>query len=164
MGFWIILYFEDDIYEVEKIIRREFDIDEKNSVAKRHIDADKFGYRSLHYVVALNEKWLRLPEYQKFENVKFEIQIRSILQHSWAEIEHDIGYKGEMKSLNCQTYFYRIAALLEQADIEFVKLKNELKIHELSLSQKINSEIQDILIDKASLKAYILESPTIDKL
>jgi len=165
VGFRIILYFEDDIDEVEKIIRKEFKIDEKNSIDKRNIDTDKFGYRSLHYVATLNNKRLMLPEYEKFEHIKFEIQIRSILQHSWAEIEHDIGYKGESEiPQEAKRTFYRIAALLEQADIEFVKLKNELKIHELGLIKKISNSTTNILIDKASLKAYIIESPVINKL
>lgn len=162
LGLRIILYFEDDIYKVEEIIKSQFTVDEKNSMDKRSFDEDRFGYRSLHYIVSLDEKRLTLPEYSLFSNMKFEIQIRSILQHSWAEIEHDIGYKGvdEIPSKAKRT-FYRLAALLEQADIEFVKLKSELNSHESEVSQKISEDNANIPIDKVSLKAFIKESSTI---
>ena len=165
VGFRIILYFEDDINEVERIISKEFNVDRFNSVDKRDVDAEKFGYRSLHYVVSLNERRLELPEYKRFENIKFEIQIRSILQHSWAEIEHDIGYKGANEiPRTARRTFYRIAALLEQADIEFVKLKQELRRHESKLIQEMTAETKGLLIDKASLKAFIQESTIITEI
>ncbi len=159
VGLRVILFFEDDIIQVERIIRQEFLIDESNSVDKGALDTDKFGYRSLHYVVSMNEKRLELPEYQKFRSMKFEIQIRSILQHSWAEIEHDIGYKGESEIPHtARRTFYRIAALLEQADLEFVKLKNELNEHEAFLGEQMISRSKNLHIDKASLRAFILGS------
>lgn len=162
LGLRVILYFEDDIYNVEEIIKKEFKVDKDNSMDKRSFDADRFGYRSLHYVVSLNDERLSLPEYNPYSDIRFEIQIRSILQHSWAEIEHDIGYKSvnEVPS-NAKRTFYRIAALLEQADIEFVKLKKELISHETELIKKISSEDINLPIEKSSLKAFIKESHTI---
>jgi putative GTP pyrophosphokinase len=163
LGLRVILYFEDDIYAVEEILKKQFKVDEKNSMDKRSFDEDRFGYRSLHYIVSLDDERLSLPEYRPYKDIKFEIQIRSILQHSWAEIEHDIGYKGVNEiPTNAKRTFCRIAALLEQADIEFVKLKRELVLHETELSQKISKESIDLPIDKSSLKAFIKESPTID--
>ncbi|MGK0391329.1 MAG: putative GTP pyrophosphokinase [Maribacter sp.] len=163
LGLRVILYFEDDIYAVEEILKKQFKVDEKNSMDKRSFDEDRFGYRSLHYIVSLDDERLLLPEYQPYKDIKFEVQIRSILQHSWAEIEHDIGYKGVNEiPTNAKRTFCRVAALLEQADIEFVKLKRELILHETELSQKISKESIDIPIEKSSLKAFIKESSTID--
>ena len=51
IGIRIITYFEDDVDKIAKIIENEFEIDRKNSVDRRELEADKFGYRSLHYVV-----------------------------------------------------------------------------------------------------------------
>lgn len=159
LGIRIILFFEDDIHAVEDIIRKEFKVDEDNSMDKRSFDADRFGYRSLHYIVSLNEERLSLPEYKAYKDLKFEIQIRSILQHSWAEIEHDIGYKGVNEiPISAKRTFYRIAALLEQVDIEFVKLKKELISHESQINEEIIEENNNLPLDKASLKAFIKES------
>ncbi len=44
-------------------------------------------------VAEIKDDRIILPEYQKFKDKKFEIQIRTILQHAWAEIEHDRDYK-----------------------------------------------------------------------
>lgn len=165
IGFRIVTYFEDDIDTIENIISTEFDIDKKNSVDKRNLEVDKFGYRSAHFVASLNKDRLRLTEYEKYKGLKFEIQIRSILQHSWAEIEHDIGYKGASEiPKTAKRTFYRVAALLEQADIEFTKLRKEISDYEDIVEQKITDKISNVSIDKSSLIAFIKNSKIIDNI
>lgn len=156
VGIRIITYFEDEVDKVAKVVEEEFDIDRENSVDKREIDTDRFGYRSLHYVASLKKNRTILSEYSDFETFKFEFQIRSILQHSWAEIEHDLGYKGaaEIPS-SVKRSFYRVAALLEQADIEFVKLKSTIVDYETSLSLDIKVNPSQIEINKASLISFM---------
>jgi len=51
------------------------------------------GYESTHVIASFGKKRISLPEYGKFEGLKCEIQLTSILHHAWAEIEHDIIYK-----------------------------------------------------------------------
>ncbi len=165
IGLRIVCYFEDDIDRIAEIFKKEFEIDYPNSIDKRQVEADKFGYRSLHYVAALNKQRLGLTEYKKFKGFKFEVQIRSILQHSWAEIEHDLGYKGESEiPETAKRTFYRVAALLEQADIEFVKLRTEITAHELNIKEQIVTNISSVKIDKSSLIAFIKESSTLNNL
>ncbi|WP_242785636.1 GTP pyrophosphokinase [Bacillus cereus] len=95
-GIRVITYFSDDVDKVASMIQNEFEIDETNSVDKRTLlDPDRFGYLSLHYVIKLNTLRTSLVEYQRFKDLKAEVQIRSILQHAWAEIEHDLGYKSK---------------------------------------------------------------------
>lgn len=126
--FKIVTYFEDEVNKVASIVKNEFTLDSTNSIDKRKIETDKFGYKSLHFVVNLNDDRKNLTEYKRFKNIKFEIQIRSILQHTCAEIEHDLGYKADVKTLsNFRSYFYRIAVLLETADIEFIKIREGIK-------------------------------------
>jgi len=159
VGIRIITYFEDEIDLIANILEKEFIVDLENSVDKRLIAADKFGYRSLHFVVSYSPSRLKLSEYSIFKNLKFEIQIRSILQHSWAEIEHDIGYKGENEIPDsAKRTFYRVAALLEQADIEFVKLKTEIKEYESSIDSKVKGSPSSVGIDKASLISFLTQS------
>ncbi|GGD72753.1 hypothetical protein GCM10011514_41050 [Emticicia aquatilis] len=163
VGLRVITYFEDDIDKVSKLIENEFDIDISNSIDKRQLDLDKFGYRSLHYVLGIKKERLQLTEYKAYENFKFEIQIRSILQHSWAEIEHDLGYKGAVEIPNtAKRTFYRVAALLEQADIEFVKLREEILMYENSVSEQIKVTPSTVLLNKASLRSLIENSTIIN--
>jgi len=165
VGLRIITYFEDEVDKVAKIIEREFDVDPDNSIDKRIVDADKFGYQSLHYIVKCKENRCALLEWKKFKNIKFEIQIRSILQHAWAEIEHDIGYKGPSEIPQQEKRnFSRIAALLETADKEFVRLKMNLTLYEGNVHELIDNTPQNVLIDKASLTAYLQKSQIVKEI
>lgn len=47
-------------------------------------------YTANHYVVHLRNERLELPEYARFAGMRCEIQLQTILNHAWAEIEHDI--------------------------------------------------------------------------
>jgi len=165
VGVRIIVYLENEVDIVAEMVRREFIIDEKNSVDKRKLSSDSFGYKSLHYVVGLNKQRIALTENKKFKDLKAEIQIRSILQHAWAEIEHDIGYKGEYEiPENQKRSFSRIAALLETADLEFVRLKEELNLYEKEVGRQIILAPDSVPIDKASLTSFIESSETVKNL
>ena len=162
VGVRIITYFDDEVDQIATMIEEEFFIDEDNSVDKRKIDNDKFGYRSLHYVANLKRDRINLPEYSSYGEQKFEFQIRTILQHSWAEIEHDLGYKGEFEiPSTAKRTFYRVAALLEQADIEFVKLKSTIAQYENNLSQNIKANPSQIEINKASLISFMSKNENV---
>ncbi|WP_201587466.1 GTP pyrophosphokinase [Psychrobacter jeotgali] len=165
VGIRIITYFEDEVDKVANVVEDEFDIDRESSVDKREIDTDRFGYRSLHYVASLKKNRTILSEYSDFETFKFEFQIRSILQHSWAEIEHDLGYKGasEIPSSAKRT-FYRVAALLEQADIEFVKLKSTIMEFEYSMHEKIKTKPDEVKINKASLLSFMTTNENLTRI
>lgn len=165
IGIRIIAYFEDEVDKIAEIIESEFDLDKVNSIDKRELEDDRFGYRSLHYVFSLKENRTNLAEYKRFAGLKAELQIRTILQHSWAEIEHDIGYKNEVGiPKSAKRTFYRVAALLETADQEFVKLKNLLSDYESTVSSSIQASPESVQIDKASLMAYISSSKILLKL
>ena len=156
VGIRIITYFEDEVDIIASIIEEEFVKDYDNSIDKRNLEMDRFGYKSLHYVVSLNDERKELTEYKRFKDIKFEIQIRSVLQHAWAEIEHDIGYKSELSLPNSvKRNFYRVAALLETADIEFVKIKDQLKEYKLNVSREIENNPEEVEINQYSLRAYL---------
>jgi len=159
VGIRIITYFEDEVDSIASMIEREFDVDKSNSIDKRELENDRFGYKSLHYVASLSFSRLHLTEFKTFEFLKMEVQIRTILQHSWAEIEHDIGYKGDITIPNfAKRAFYRVAALLETADSEFLKLKNNLKEYENKIPELIQNSPSKVLLDAASLKSFILNN------
>jgi len=165
-GVRIITLFEDDVDKVARVIRDEFSIDQENSVDKRKlIDPDRFGYLSLHYVVSLSPERASLTENEKYSGLKCEIQVRSILQHAWAEIEHDLGYKSkEAIPRDIRRSFSRLAGLLEIADSEFESIRNALEQHERTVDIDIKREKLDLLIDKASLSSYIRNSELVNRL
>lgn len=167
VGFRIITYLDDHVDIIAQLIEKEFIIDYENSVDKRKMDFNQFGYQSLHYVVSINHSRLAWPEYSIFKDLRFEIQIRTILQHSWATIEHKLGYKSEIAvPHNFKRAFSRMAALLELADIEFQKLKEDKERYEESIDKSIKegSRNESIGIDQSSLQAFLENDPIYVKL
>ncbi|HEU4962533.1 MAG TPA: hypothetical protein VFV52_01545 [Bacilli bacterium] len=156
-GIRIITYFDDEVDAIAELVEREFVIDEENSVDKRTLlDPDRFGYLSLHYVVGLSDQRAGLMEYARFQGCKAEIQIRSILQHTWAEIEHDLGYKTKQAiPREIRRSFSRLAGLLELADREFAKIRDDLREYEEDVQEQISDRPERVLIDQTSLKSYI---------
>lgn len=165
-GIRIITFFNDEVDTIASLISKEFEIDRKNSVDKRMlVDPDRFGYRSLHYVVKLKRTRLRLPEYSGFSDCKIEIQIRSILQHTWAEIEHDLGYKSKISvPKEIQRRFFQLASLLELADDEFLRIRNFLSNYASSVKEKINKTPESLSIDQVSVSFYIESSSLVKEI
>lgn len=87
-GVRVILYIDSDRKSFVREVRREF-----SGTVRLRNKKKRSGYEATHLIVALGEKRLRLSEYKKFEGLKCEIQVTSILKHAWSEIEHDIFYK-----------------------------------------------------------------------
>lgn len=163
VGIRIITHYSDDVDKIATLLEKEFDIDKENSIDKRKVlDPDRFGYLSLHYVLMLNSERTKLLEYKQFTGIKFEIQIRSILQHTWAEIEHDIGYKSKAEvPRDIRRQFSRLAGLLEIADDEFVKIRSSLETYEEYVEKTILESPEEINIDKISLYNFINTSQLI---
>ena len=156
-GLRIITYFADDVDKVASVIEREFKIDEENSVDKRAVmDPDRFGYLSLHYVCALTDERTNQTENEPFRGLLCEVQIRSILQHAWAEMEHDLGYETrEAVPRDAQRRFAKLAGLLEVADDEFGRLRTDLRAYARDVDDRIERTPDAVLIDKVSLLSYI---------
>lgn len=165
-GLRIVTYFAEDVNVVAKMIQREFDVNEKLSVNKLDLlDPDRFGYISLHYVAKLSESRLKLTEYKRFASCQCEIQIRSILQHAWAEIEHDLGYKSKLAvPKEIRRRFSRLAGLLEIVDVEFDQIRQSLAKYEKEVPAQIVKAPDAVLINKASLNSLITTSSIIKEL
>lgn len=158
-GLRICTIYSDDVDKISNIIENEFSIDRGNSIDKRStLEPDKFGYLSVHYIVSLSKDRAKLTEYERFKGFKFEIQIRSILQNTWAEIEHDLGYKSE-KGIpqSIKRDFSRLAGLLEIADKEFINIRNSLNEYTNKVTEKIqnSNDVESIDINRISLNEFI---------
>lgn len=165
LGIRIITYFRDEVGEVAKVLEREFTIDLENSLDKRPLDADQFGYLSLHYVAELSPSRVALAEYQRFGGIKFEIQIRSILQHAWAEIEHDLGYKSEAAVPRAvRRQFSRLAGVLELVDDVFVDIREGIGQHQDEAQVDVEEGKLGIEIDQDSLSAFVQSSGRVAQL
>lgn len=157
LGIRIITYFSNEVDLVAGALTPHLVVDEENSVDKRAaLEADRFGYMSLHFVAKLSSARTVLVEYRRFSLRRFEIQIRSILQHAWAEIEHDLGYKtGGALPREFRRRFSRLAGLLEVADDEFERLRGDLERHQAGVNEAIDSGSTQLELDQSTLFAFI---------
>jgi putative GTP pyrophosphokinase len=159
-GLRIITYFEADVNIVAQMVENEFNINTDLSVNKQDLlDPDRFGYLSVHYIAKLPSSRTALTEYKRYVKCQCEIQIRSILQHAWAEIEHDLGYKSTLAvPREIRRRFSRLAGLLEIADDEFCNIRLDLTKYEQDVPKQIAAAPQNVLVDKASLLSFLKNS------
>jgi len=156
-GIRIITYVEDEIGQICDIIEKTFNIDKVNSSNKSdELGLDKVGYKSVHYIASLDEDRLRLPEYKQYIGKCFEIQVRTILQHAWAEIEHDRNYKfaGKLPT-DIGRRFKILAGVLEMADREFNNISNDIDaIAKGTLESTMKGDL-NIPINSTTLNQYL---------
>lgn len=84
-GLRVICYLLTDREIISGMLQDNFEVVKRESKSN--------GYNAIHLDASLKHDRIVLPEYEHLAGVKFEIQIVTILQHSWAEIEHDRRYK-----------------------------------------------------------------------
>ena len=99
---------------------------------------DVFGYKALHLDLKLNQERLNLPEYSRFGDLRFEIQIRTIVQDAWSVLDHRIKYKRNIPH-ELKRRINRMAALFELADQEFVNIRTEtVEFEQKAKESKLN--------------------------
>ncbi|WLH71910.1 hypothetical protein PSH70_18190 [Pseudomonas fluorescens] len=161
-GVRIIVFFESDLIRVSKLIKKSFAIDEKNSSDKeRQMSVDQTGYRSLHFVCDMGEARFVLPEYKNLKGLKFEFQVRTVLQHAWAELAHDRNYKfaGKLPE-DAERKLYLYAGMLELADKGLDELSREMDAYIEQVQEDIKSGSLDSPIDSVGLVRFVEEWAT----
>jgi ppGpp synthetase/RelA/SpoT-type nucleotidyltranferase len=125
VGVRVIAYYQDAIDPIVDRLRRAFEINEKHSVDKRGaLGPREFGYRSVHLVARLKPGQALALYDTAIRRKWFEIQVRTIVEHVWAEIEHEVVYKsGTSYPIGAQRRFARLAGTLELLDTEFRSLR-----------------------------------------
>src|SRR4029078_10543916 len=90
----------------------------------------RWGYASRHLLVGLDAGREEQPAYVALGTRRAQVQIRTVLQHAWAEFEHDIRYKGDVPDEHepdLDRRFTLAAGLLELADREFATIRDRLQ-------------------------------------
>lgn len=124
VGARITVPLSTDIHPVAKLVRETFEVEEELERGDEEGHLDSPGYRSLHFLVRLGSKDAADPELAPFADIVVEIQVRTILQHAWAMLQHDVMYKAERApSPIVRRRLVALAGLLELADREFVQVR-----------------------------------------
>lgn len=121
IGTRIILLFPDDVEKVCKIINETFRVVRQYNTVER-LNEDQFGYASIHYIIEIPQNWFDTPGFNGLPNFQIEVQVRTLAQHLWAEVSHNLQYKSE-ESIPAQLRrnIFRLSALLEIVDEEINK-------------------------------------------
>lgn len=147
VGLRVITFYTNEVDKVAAIAKRLFDIDWNESVDKRKLhQLDAFGYNSLHYICRMKEGGPR-----------FELQMRTALQHVWSTIEHDTGYKGGVKLPNeFRRQFSRLAGMLELIDDEFSRLSLAVTERRRQLQALVRSgQLDDVPLSADTFRSYL---------
>jgi putative GTP pyrophosphokinase len=158
-GIRIITFLESQVRQIVDLIRINFNVDEPNSLDRAEIlGSDRMGYRSVHFVCKLSSSRRELPEYSGLQHLKFEIQIRTVLQHAWAELAHDRSFKlGLELPTNIQRKLNLHAGMLEIVDSAFDEIAREVDEYRSSLSNRRFDQIADADINSISIEQYLSE-------
>ncbi len=121
---------------------------DKNYKIKEH----KYGYRSVHYI---------LESSPTKKNYVAELQVRTIFEEGWSEIDHTIRYPYDLENPILKQYllmFNRLAGNADEMGTYIKFLQSELEKKEISFKEKINerekiieelkSKIEKLEIDK----------------
>ncbi|QBN11485.1 GTP pyrophosphokinase [Enterobacter cloacae complex sp.] len=158
-GVRIILYLESDISKVSDVIKSTFNIDIKNSMDNEgRLSSDKVGYRSVHYVCNIGEKRNSLKEYEYISGLNCEIQVRTMLQHAWAELTHDRNYKlGANLPLQIERKINLYSGMLEIADEGFSEIVNSIEEYKESIKDNDLDELFSQEINSINLYKFVQE-------
>lgn len=156
-GIRIVTFLESGLDETCALIREIFEIDEVNSLDKSDLlKVDQIGYRSVHSVCTLGDDRLALPEFADFGDLKFEIQVRTVLQHAWAELAHDRSYKFSGKlPATIERKMNLYAGMLELADSGFQELSDEIDEYSAAVSSRTAAGDLNIEINSTSTGQYL---------
>ncbi|MDR2343535.1 MAG: (p)ppGpp synthetase [Spirochaetaceae bacterium] len=128
IGIRIVCPFIEDTVSVENLIKNNFEVIEVERKGSSY-SFKEFGYESIHFLVRLPEEIggkYRKASDETFAGDVVEIQIRTILQDAWAEVEHELVYKAEFRPYDhpMKRKLAAINASLSLADTIFQEIRS----------------------------------------
>ena len=120
VGARVLVPLSADVAPVARLVQRLYLVEEMSDQRADSL-LDVPGYQSLHFLVRFREEQ---REELGVTGQVIELQVRSILQHAWAALQHDLMYKGERAPTDhVRRRLIALAGLLELADQEFMSVR-----------------------------------------
>lgn len=163
MGIRMICAFLEDINDAVEQLKNLFEIKEVE-VKGAQKKFNEFSYESTHVLIKLPDEIIT-NLYEKYPNLEHlsdelvcEIQIRTILQDAWAEVEHELIYKTEFSPFDMplRRKLASINASLTLADITFQEIRDYQKKLQKEMEERRQSfylMADDLLNDKVEEKS-----------
>jgi len=154
-GVRVVNYYEKDLDKVKQIIHEEFDVYDYKDKTK-DLGVDRMGYHGAHFIVTLGN-YYKGEKYEDINRLYCEIQVRTVLQDSWALISHHLMYKDEASiPKRMRRDFNIVASLLEisQEVFDSIREKKEDYLIEIRSKEKENRKFLSQPVDYDTLYAY----------
>jgi ppGpp synthetase/RelA/SpoT-type nucleotidyltranferase len=143
IGVRVITYVHSDVQAVADLLEDQVVVYDDRDMGRETAGEGRFGYASRHLLVGLDPTRENQAGYEVMRGRQAQIQIRTVLQHAWAEFEHDIRYKGTIPDEHVPDFdrrFTLAAGLLELADREFSTIRDRLRE---GMSEPTGDELDD---------------------
>ena len=130
VGLRVITYVRGDVAAVAELLADEFTVLDDRDLGLETARAGRFGYASRHLLVTDAPPGTDLDDVLGDPAGRVSVQVRTVLQHAWAEFEHDVRYKGTVPAEHAPDLdrrFTLAAGLLELADAEFSAIRAALR-------------------------------------
>jgi ppGpp synthetase/RelA/SpoT-type nucleotidyltranferase len=131
IGVRVITFVQADVTAVADLLAQELAVLEDRDLGLETARAGRWGYASRHLLVAVDASRSLPAAYESLRRLSASVQLRTVLQHAWAEFEHDIRYKGTVPDEHASDLdrrFTLAAGLLELADREFSAIRDRLQV------------------------------------
>jgi ppGpp synthetase/RelA/SpoT-type nucleotidyltranferase len=155
IGLRVITYLRDDVGAVAGLLSDQFTVLDDRDMGQETAADGRWGYASRHMVVAVDPARPEAPR-EALRGRVASVQVRTVLQHAWAEFEHDIRYKGTVPHQHVPDLdrrFTLAAGLLELADREFSAIRDRVRA---SLSERRHaSDASDPRISPEELTTFL---------
>lgn len=162
VGIRVITFYTDDVDKVAAIVTHTFDVDWKNSVDKRKLhQLNSFGYNSLHYICRIPKILAKEGDMPELFEYRFEIQMRTALQHVWSTLGHDTEYKGNVQiPKEYLRQYSRLAGLLELVDDEFSRLRLAMIDYRRNVQSLVTSgKLDEVVLTLESFQSFLKTNP-----
>jgi ppGpp synthetase/RelA/SpoT-type nucleotidyltranferase len=130
IGVRVITYVHSDVNAVAELLGDQVVIHDDRDMGQETASEGRFGYASRHLLIGLDAARANQPAHELLKRRQAQVQIRTVLQHAWAEFEHDVRYKGTIPDEHVPDLdrrFTLAAGLLELADREFSTIRERLR-------------------------------------
>lgn len=125
LGVRIVVPFQEEVEQAVALLREHFNTKEIERKSEK-LTFREFAYDSVHVEIPLDGN-LELPAACK---PVIEVQVRTILQDAWAEVEHELIYKNHFRFPNSDSIRKKLAAVnasLSLADMIFQEIRDAQK-------------------------------------
>jgi len=155
IGVRVITYVLSDVDAVADLLADQVIVKDDRDMGQETASQGRFGYSSRHLLIGLDPARESQAAYEGLRGRLAAVQVRTVLQHAWAEFEHDIRYKGTVPDEHVREFdrrFTLAAGLLELADREFSAIRDRLR---RGPSEVPDTHDEDPRIDPRELAAFL---------